>query len=110
VSGKDHGLFQPGKPGANAFVDYSNLAATMLHANGLEQGLVRYWDQAAGVPYLYNANTRVFVSYDDPQSVLLKCRFTLTHHLAGVMFWTYESDSNGALLNTVDAALLHGKK
>lgn len=110
VSDKDHGLFQPGKPGPNTFVDYANLAANLPHGATPEQGFARYWDLAAAVPYLYNAKTHIFVSYDDPQSVSLKCRYALTHHLAGVMFWTYESDADGTLLHAVDAALLQGKK
>ena len=73
----------------------------------LGQGYTRYWDKAASVPYLYNAQKQIFVSYEDPESLTLKCRYVLDHHLAGVMFWDYFADSSGKLLDTIDAALLH---
>ena len=31
----------------------------------------RMWNTESQVPYLYNINTAVFVSYDDPQSITL---------------------------------------
>jgi chitinase len=109
VSPQHHGLFQPGKPVPGAFATYGNIIANMLNASGPDKGFVRYWDAASKVPYLYNANAQIFVSYDDPESMALKCRYVLQHHLAGVMFWDYESDSSGALLDVVDATLLHDK-
>jgi chitinase len=68
-------------------------------------GFVRYWDSVASAPYLYNPATHLFVSYDDPESLALKCKYVRQHKLGGVMFWDYESDSNGALLNAVYAGL-----
>lgn len=99
VSSRNHGLFQPGKPVSDAFTKYDDPAAL------LKQGFTRYWDQAASAPYLYNARQRIFVSYEDPQSLRLKCGYVREHRLAGIMFWEYESDRSGALLNAVDAGL-----
>ena len=64
-------------------------------------GFTRQWDAAASAPYLYNPVTHVFVSYDDPQSLLLKARYVRSHKLAGIMFWDYESDADRSLLNAV---------
>ena len=96
-----NGLFQPGKPVPNTFAHYGDITGSMLG-----QGYTRYWDKAASVPYLYNTQKQIFVSYEDPESLALKCRYVLDHHLAGVMFWEYLSDTTGTLLNTIDAALL----
>lgn len=68
-------------------------------------GFVRQWDPEASAAYLYNPTTHVFVSLDDPQSLALKCAYVKKHKLAGVMFWDYESDINGTLLNSVYSAL-----
>ncbi len=105
VPDHNHGLFQPGKAVPGAYASYANITATMLKP---DSGYVRYWDSASSVPYIYNAATRIFVSYDDPQSMALKCRYALDHNLAGVMFWDYEGDPSGALLDAVDATLLQG--
>jgi chitinase len=100
VSGTNHGLFQPGKPVPNAYAPYSAIASTML-----DHGYVRYWDEKASVPYLYNAEKQVFVSYEDPQSIAAKCEYVLAHHLGGVMFWEYSNDPSGTLLHAIDESL-----
>jgi chitinase len=71
----------------------------------LKNGFVRYFDPVASAPYLYNAEKQIFVSYDDPESLKLKCKYVLSHKLAGVMFWDYESDSSGALLDALNEGL-----
>ena len=96
----NHGLFQPGQPVPNIYANYGNIVSTMLG-----QGYTRYWDDASSVPYLYNADKQIFVSYEDPQSLALKCKYVLDHHLAGMMFWDYAGDPSGALLNTINATL-----
>lgn len=100
VPDKDHGLFQPGKAVPNVFAPFSVIESTMLG-----NGYTRYWDPAASVPYLFNAATGTFVSYEDEQSSAAKCRYVLSHHLAGVMFWSLADDSNGKLLHTIHQTL-----
>jgi chitinase len=107
VFAKNHGLYQPGKQVPGAFADYATITGAMLNTAGRQAGFVRYWNDAAKVPFLYNARTQVFVSYDDPESMRLKAEYARSHHLAGVMFWEYFADPSGALLDAIDATLLH---
>lgn len=105
VEGTNHGLFQPGKPVPNAFAAYRNVSTGML-----DKGFTRYWDSAASVPYLYNPEQKIFISYEDPESLALKCKYVLGHHLGGVMFWEYSADPSGKLLDAIDAGLHLGRK
>ena len=100
VPATNHGLFQPGQPVPNAYANYDVIVNTMLG-----KGYTRYWDAAASVPYLYNPQKQIFVSYEDPESLAAKCRYVKQQHLKGVMFWDYESDPSGALLDALDAGL-----
>jgi chitinase len=100
VPDTNHGLFQPGKPVPNAYAPYSVIISTML-----DHGYTRFWDEKASVPYLYNAEKQVFVSYEDPQSIAAKCEYVAAHHLGGMMFWDYSSDSSGTLLHAIDESL-----
>jgi chitinase len=100
VTDTNHGLFQPGKPIPNAFAKYGNITATMLN-----NGFVRYWDPIASVPYLYNPEKKIFVSYEDPESLGLKSRYVLDHKLGGMMFWDYSGDPAGALLDAINTGL-----
>jgi chitinase len=54
---------------------------------------------------LWNAQTHVFVSYDDPQSLRLKAEFVKTHSLGGVMYWEQSQDPHGELLDVLSASL-----
>ena len=100
VPGTSHGLFQPGKEVPHADGQYGDGPEAML-----KNGFIRYWDPVAAAPYLYNAEKQIFVTYDDPESLALKCKYVLGHKLRGIMFWDYESDSSGELLNAVNDGL-----
>lgn len=74
---------------------YSYLKDSLINQNGF----VAYQDDDAKAPYLFNAVTKQFISYDDEWSVYHKCQYVFKHHLGGVMFWEYSSDEKGYLLN-----------
>lgn len=97
VEAKDNGLYQPGKALAEPLdTKYPSLAG--LVGKG---GWVREWDDVAQAPFLWNADKRTFVSYEDPESLRRKCRYVREMGLAGVMFWEYTVDSTGQLLGTL---------
>jgi chitinase len=100
VPAVNHGLFQPGKEIPHGYADYGDGPQTML-----KNGFIRYWDPIAAAPYLYNTEKQIFVSYDDPESLALKCRYVLAHKIRGIMFWSYESDPTGELLDAVNDGL-----
>lgn len=68
-------------------------------------GFVRYWDEKAKVPYLWNEQLRQLVTYDDEESVKLKCEYVKEKGLGGVMFWQYASDPKEYLLDAVNQHL-----
>jgi chitinase len=100
VADKDHGLFQPGVKAPGVDVAYSVIEETMLG-----HGFTRYWDEAARAPYLYSEEKRVFVSYEDAESIGAKCAYVRAHGLGGVMFWSYFNDPSGELLGAIDRGL-----
>jgi chitinase len=102
VTSENDGLYAPSAGGA-ADLDtrYEALAARLVDRNGF----ARRWDAAAQAPWLWNAEGRTFVSYDDPESLRAKCRYIREKGLAGAMFWEYFSDRSGALLGTLSREL-----
>lgn len=80
---------------------YTRIKDSLLNQNGFKY----YRDHDAKAPYLFNAATRQFVSYDDEWSVKKKCRYVKKHHMAGVMFWEYIDDKKEYLLNEIDRKL-----
>ena len=65
---------------------------------------MRYWDDVAKVPWLYNAQTKEWITYEDPQSARLKGEYIAAQGLAGAMFWELSND-DGALLDALRAGL-----
>lgn len=66
-----------------------------------KNGFVRFWDDKASAPYLFNKEKKIFITYDDEKSVKDKCKYVKNHDLAGVMFWEYSSDKKEYLLKTI---------
>ncbi|WP_180539777.1 glycoside hydrolase family 18 protein [Nevskia soli] len=66
----------------------------------------RSWDKEAQAPWLYNADTGIMISYEDPQSLTAKVNYAVSNGLGGVMIWELGSDdSAGTLVNAVSTAL-----
>lgn len=65
-------------------------------------GYKRYWDTTAQVPYLWNEATQTFISYEDAESLKIKCGYVNDKKMGGVMFWEYHGDKDGILLNAID--------
>ncbi|MFP4186688.1 MAG: glycosyl hydrolase family 18 protein, partial [Acholeplasmataceae bacterium] len=53
----------------------------------------RVYDRNAGVPYIIKNDGTVFISYDDPRSIIEKADFVRAEGLGGLMFWEYGTDS-----------------
>jgi chitinase len=92
----DNGLRQPYERFEGAH-DYSELADKFIG----RQGFVRYWDDRAKAPYLWNSTSRTFITYDDPHSIRLKAQYVKAHHLGGMMFWELSEDRNDELLDVI---------
>lgn len=68
-------------------------------------GSKRYWDARADAPYLWNAATHTFITYDDPRSIAAKDAYVMRHHLGGVMYWEQSLDPGGTLLRAIYSGL-----
>lgn len=102
VTPQNFGLQQPADAGEASFgsARYGNLRPNVIE----QAGYKRHWDEVAQAPWLWNEKERVFVSYDDPQSIAAKVKYIRQQKLGGVMFWQYTSDYENELLNTLNSA------
>jgi chitinase len=66
----------------------------------------RDWDDEAQAPWLYNDDTEIMISYEDPQSLPAKAGYALSNQLGGIMIWELAADDNeSTLLNAVTSVL-----
>ncbi len=92
----NHGLNQPYEHYEGDH-PYAELAEKLID----RQGFVRYWDERAQAPWLWNESTRTFISYDDPQSIRAKAEFAKDKGLGGMMFWELSQDRDDELLDVI---------
>jgi chitinase len=79
---------------------YRTMAETFLKS----PDYVRYWDDVAKVPWLYNATKKEWITYEDPQSMRLKGEYIVAQNLGGAMFWELSND-DGTLLDALRSGL-----
>jgi chitinase len=83
--------------------DYRDLAA-----NYVDKKAKRFWDDAAKVPWLFDARSGLMISYDDAESMTAKARYVRANKLGGVMVWELSGDGPQAeLLTALHASLTH---
>lgn len=78
-------------------VYYTSIKNTYLNDENYEY----FYDEKAQVPYLLSKDKTVFISYDDPRSILAKCEYVKNTKCAGVMYWENGCDSTGDLVNAI---------
>jgi len=94
----NNGLYQPHE-GAWRGAPYSVIVEEYENKNGF----VRYWDPVAKAPYLYNAEEKIFISYEDRESIKLKTEYAVKTGLGGIMFWQLRGDAEkDGLLDAID--------
>lgn len=105
VDSVNNGLYRPGnfKRGV-PFKGYPNVLSK-------DSGFVYHWDPVAKAPWMYNAQQKLFVTYDDTTSMRLKTAYAKEKNLNGIMFWQLGEDTfSGGLLDTIyDEKLKKGK-
>ena len=74
VKPEHRGLNQPYER-FEAAHSYAELVDKFIGRNGF----VREWDARAQAPFLWNAQTRAFITYDDPQSIAVKADYVRKH-------------------------------
>jgi len=81
----------------NGFYDYWDLEQSYINIGDYS----RYWHNEARVPWLYNPETQIMISYDDEESIREKAEYIISENLAGGMFWEFSGDKYDVLIGQV---------
>ncbi|NMO18445.1 glycosyl hydrolase [Pyxidicoccus fallax] len=107
VPNVNNGLFQSGVPimgtwddgssGPTGVFDYKDIKNRFERAGS---GYTKFFHPEAKEAYVYNPSTRIWIGYDDPQSMSAKSDYILSKGLGGAMFWELSGD-DGSLLDAL---------
>nr|WP_177182473.1 glycoside hydrolase family 18 protein [Paenibacillus sp. OV219] len=95
VPNVNHGLHQMAGTAGGYGPDFAKLANEYINKNGY----IRYWDDEAKAPYLFNGQS--FITYEDEESLKNKADFVIQEGLAGIMFWEYYCDTTYRLFDAI---------
>jgi chitinase len=98
VRDENNGLFQPRDRAAAKGQRVGPDEYKEIQADRDAKAGKRFWHEQAKVPWMWNPQTRVFVSYDDPESLRAKAQYARDRKLGGVMFWELEHDDEQSSL------------
>ena len=70
-----------------------------------KEGFVRHWDERARAAFLWNGETKTFITYDDPQAIRAKAGYVRDLGLGGMMFWELSQDRDDELLDVIVTSL-----
>ncbi len=101
VRPEDNGLYQFASGDGRGSAGFDELKENYINKNGF----IRYWDEEAKAPWLWNPETRRFYSYDDEESLRHKMHYIKARGLGGAMFWEYSSNLGEELLNVLHQEL-----
>ncbi len=95
VKQEKNGLLQEAESIGGYGPSYGELMEKYIGKNGF----VRYWDDAAKAPYLFDGST--FITFDDAESIRQKCAYIKEKGLLGLMYWEHSCDPTGTLLKAI---------
>ncbi len=99
VAATDNGLYQSAVGAAPGTFEAGSYTYNDLQANFLSQSQ-RFWSAEAQVPWLYDPQSKIFISYDDPQSITAKAGYARDVGLSGIMIWEI-SQGDETLLDAI---------
>jgi chitinase len=100
VSPENNGLYQSAET-ANDIISSWKIAEEMQSGK-----FKKLYDNQAKASYLWNAEDRVFISYETPKEIKLKAEFIIEKGLGGAMFWEYSLDNNKELLEQLFESIM----
>ena len=75
------------------------------------ENYTQMWDDIAKCPYIVDTVGNIVCSYENPQSIKIKCKYVIDNGLRGIMYWEYShDDTEGTLRKSVYNELRHNGK
>ncbi|MCF7919825.1 MAG: hypothetical protein K9N06_07925 [Candidatus Cloacimonetes bacterium] len=81
----------------NGCFDYTDLRYNYIDLNGYDS----FWDEEGLVPWIFNPEQQIMITFDDTLSVSHKTEYVNQEELGGVMFWEFSGDRDEELIDEI---------
>ena len=102
--GHPHGTWPDEKGAASGVYEFWDLHDNFIGKPGWQE----FYNHQAGAAWLYNKDEKVFIGYDNEQTIWNKCAYLASMNLGGAMMWEACNDRYNQLLYVVNNALNEG--
>lgn len=90
----------------SAWTNAGSVSYTYILNNYMNNSnFIYYYDSNAGVPYIISTDGTIFISFDNPRSIMDKSEYIIDNGLGGMMYWENGLDSTGTLLLAMESSL-----
>ncbi len=97
VRTENNGIYQFAPGSGRGTYRFDELRDDYINKNGF----IRFWDEEAKAPFLWNAAEQKLISYDDVESIRHKSHYIKARGLGGAMFWEYSNNFGLELLDAL---------
>lgn len=92
-----------GMPFYSRGIGHEWIASNQFQSVKEKEGLEEFWDTEGCVPYMKNKEGKIVMTYDNPLSISIKCKYIKKKGLLGGMYWHYGYDDEQHTLSRVVA-------
>ena len=79
-----------------------NRSYNRINFDDIKENFEFFWDSVAQAPYAYDSINKIFATFDDEKSIVLKVKYAKENNLGGIMFWQLMNDKKeDGLLKTM---------
>lgn len=83
-------------------ISYDDILKNYLSRLG--SGVTKYYDEKEEAYYLYDSTNKLFISYEDTESVIDKWNYAVNTGIGGLMYWSYDNDFSNTLMKAINSA------
>lgn len=97
VQPENNGFGQPAVGLSGPDLNYKNI----IRDYSSDPAFLHLWDSTATAPFLWSPEKRIFITYENKESLQRKANFVKEKGLKGIMFWQYFGDHGETLSRTI---------
>ena len=90
---------------SGSHITYTDIVRKYYNDPVVKKRMIYYYDTKSCAPTIYDPATNTVISFDDANSIAVKCQYVWNYDLAGVMYWENGEDTTDLLLKAINKGM-----